>query len=103
MQTASGAHAQDTPPNDVHRSHNASSAMEQDISRPIAATPINDAEKDGSVVFPTTTHVVPTPPVPQTSEPSDNRKDVEWRVMSQETSQHVTQRGDSPLIFYDSL
>src|SRR5260370_7485810 len=103
MRTASGAHEQETKTRGVHKSTNVSSAMERDISKPTVATLTNAAMRDKSVTYQTTTPIVPIPLAPQTSGPSDGRKDVEWGVMSQETSRHVTKRGNSPLLSYNSL
>jgi len=76
--------------------------MAQDILKCTVAILINAAETDGSAESRTITLVSPTPPVPQTLGLLDNRKDVEWGIMSREMLQHhMTQRGDSPLFLYD--
>ena len=81
-QIVNGVHKQDTRLSGVHKSISVSFAMEQDISRPTAATPISTAEKNKSAEFQITTPAVLIPPVPQTLEPSDGKKDIEREVMS---------------------
>src|SRR5260370_515379 len=101
--TASGAHIWGIQLKDVPRSRNVSSVMGLDTSKPIVVTCTSDVEWDGSAMCPMTTPALPTLPAMPTLGPSDVEKDVNKGVMSRETSRHhVTQRGDSPLLLYDS-
>ncbi len=102
MPPVDGVRIQDIWQNDAPNSPNVSSAMAQDILKCTVAILINAAETDGSAESRTITLVSPTPPVPQTLGLLDDRKDVEWGIMSREMLQHhMTQRGDSPLFLYD--
>jgi hypothetical protein len=86
MYTASGAVKTDTPCITAQKLTNAYSATELGISRSNATSPTKDAAQDEYATFPTTTHKWPTPTVPPTSGPLDDRKDVNKGVISQETS-----------------
>ena len=84
--TANGAHEQGTQLRGVPKSRNASSAMAPDILKHTAIIPTNIAGKGGSVMYPMTIPTLPTPLAQPMLGPSDDEKDVNKGVMSQETS-----------------
>ncbi len=94
-----GAEGRDTLPTTAPRSTNVSYVMVMGIPNMIAIAHTSTVNETESVGYQMTMHESPTNHIMPTYAHLDVKKDINKGVMSWETSQHMTTRGDSPSSF----